>query len=160
MSGLEVLQSVQFVTAKGKRLAVLRAEDWEALIEWLETLEDVHIARQALADLQAANGDRQRAGWEETAHMSTETTSIQVEPDIANAYNSAPQEDQKYNSAPQEDQKKIQLLMGLWLRELSTQPNMSLIEVMDMISDQAQARGLTPEILESILNEGSFALCI
>lgn len=76
--------------------------------------------------------------------MSTEITSIQVEPDIANAY----------NAASQEDRKKIQLLMGLWLRELSTQPNMSLTEVMDTISDRAQVRGLTPEILESILNEG------
>ncbi len=75
--------------------------------------------------------------------MARETTSIQVEPDIANAY----------NSASQEDQKKIQLLMGLWLRELSIQPEMSLTEVMDMISDRAQSRGLTPEILESILNE-------
>ncbi|MEK6324194.1 MAG: hypothetical protein AABN33_21355 [Acidobacteriota bacterium] len=75
--------------------------------------------------------------------MSTEITSIQVEPDIADAY----------NSASQEDQKKIQLLMRLWLRELSTQPNMSLTEVMDMISDRAQARGLTPEILESIFVE-------
>ena len=75
--------------------------------------------------------------------MATETTSIIVAPDIANAY----------NSASQEDQKKIQLLMGLWLRELSTQPEMSLTEVMDMISDRAQSRGLTPEILESILNE-------
>ncbi len=73
--------------------------------------------------------------------MSTEITSIQVEPDIADAY----------HAASQEDRKKIQLLMGLWLRELSTQPNMSLTEVMDMISDRAQARGLTPEILESIL---------
>jgi len=63
MSGLEALQSVQFVTAKGKRLAVLSAEDWEALVEWLETLEDVQIARQALAELKAADGDRQRAGW-------------------------------------------------------------------------------------------------
>jgi hypothetical protein len=75
--------------------------------------------------------------------MATEPTSILVEPDIANAY----------NSASQEDQKKIQLLMGLWLRELSTQPDMSLTEMMDMISDRAQSRGLTPEILESILNE-------
>jgi PHD/YefM family antitoxin component YafN of YafNO toxin-antitoxin module len=63
MSGLDILQSVQFVTAKGKRLAVLSAEDWEALIEWLETLEDLQIARRALAELKAAGGDRQRAGW-------------------------------------------------------------------------------------------------
>ena len=63
MSGLEALQSVQFVTAKGKRLAVLGADDWEALIEWLETLEDVHAARQAFAKLKVAGGNRKRAGW-------------------------------------------------------------------------------------------------
>ena len=65
MSGLEVLQSVQFVTAKGKRFAVLGAEDWEALVEWLETLEDVSTARQALVELKTAGGDRKRAGWRE-----------------------------------------------------------------------------------------------
>ena len=59
----DALQSVQFVTKKGKRLAVLSAEDWEALIEWLETLEDVQIARRASAGLKAAKGKRRRAGW-------------------------------------------------------------------------------------------------
>jgi PHD/YefM family antitoxin component YafN of YafNO toxin-antitoxin module len=63
MSGLEALQSVQFVTKKGKRFAILSADDWESLIEWLETLEDVQIARQAFADLKAAKGNRTRAGW-------------------------------------------------------------------------------------------------
>ena len=63
MSGLEALQSVQFVTKKGQRLAVLSAHDWEALIEWLETLEDTQIARQAFAELKAAKGNRRRAGW-------------------------------------------------------------------------------------------------
>jgi len=63
MSGIDILQSVQFVTVKGKRFAVLNADDWEALIEWLETLEDLHIARQAFAELKAAGGDRKRAGW-------------------------------------------------------------------------------------------------
>ena len=65
MTGLEALQSVQFVTVKGKRLAVVNAEDWEALIEWLETLEDVQVARDAFAALKAAGGDRERAGWVE-----------------------------------------------------------------------------------------------
>ena len=65
MSGLDILQSVQFVTAKGKRLAILSAEDWESLVEWLETLEDLQIARHACAELEAAGGDRQRAGWRE-----------------------------------------------------------------------------------------------
>ena len=63
MSGLEALQSVQYVTVKGKRFAVLDAEDWEALVEWLETLEDLDIARQALAALRKANRDREKAGW-------------------------------------------------------------------------------------------------
>ena len=63
MTGLDALQSVQFVTAQGRRFAILTAEDWEALIEWLETLEDSQIARQAFAELRAAGGDRKRAGW-------------------------------------------------------------------------------------------------
>jgi PHD/YefM family antitoxin component YafN of YafNO toxin-antitoxin module len=63
MTGLEALQSVQFVTVKGKRLVVLSAGDWEALIEWLETLEDSQIAREAFAELKAAGGDREQAGW-------------------------------------------------------------------------------------------------
>jgi hypothetical protein len=63
MIGLEALQSVQFVTAKGKRLAVLQLDDWEALIEWLETLEDLQIAEQAYQELDAFDGDRERAGW-------------------------------------------------------------------------------------------------
>ena len=63
MTGLELLQSVQYVTVKGKRLAVISVNDWEALIEWLETLEDSQIARQAFAELKAFDGDRKRAGW-------------------------------------------------------------------------------------------------
>jgi hypothetical protein len=63
MTGLDALQSVQYVTAEGKRFAVVRAEDWEALIEWLETLEDAQIVRQSFAELEAAGGDRERAGW-------------------------------------------------------------------------------------------------
>jgi PHD/YefM family antitoxin component YafN of YafNO toxin-antitoxin module len=72
MIGTEALQSVQFVTVKGKRLAVVSAEDWEALIEWLETLEDVQIARAAFAELKAVDGDRKRAGWIEWAEAEKE----------------------------------------------------------------------------------------
>ena len=63
MAGTQALQSVQFVTIKGKRFAVLSAEDWEALVEWLETIEDIQIARQAYASLKEAGGDRYKAGW-------------------------------------------------------------------------------------------------
>lgn len=63
MTGLEALQSVQYATVKGERFAITNMDDWEALIEWLETLEDVQIARQAFAELKAFGGDRERAGW-------------------------------------------------------------------------------------------------
>ena len=63
MTGLEALQSVQYVTARGKRLAVIGIDEWEALIEWLETLEDTQIATQAYEELRASGGDREQAGW-------------------------------------------------------------------------------------------------
>ena len=63
MIAAEALQTVQFVTVKGRRLAVLSADDWEALVEWVEDLEDTQIVRAAFAELSAAGGDRQRAGW-------------------------------------------------------------------------------------------------
>jgi hypothetical protein len=47
MIGAEARQSVQFVTVKGKRLAVLSAEDWEALIEWVETMDPGGRANRA-----------------------------------------------------------------------------------------------------------------
>ena len=63
MTGTQALQSVQFVTVKGKRYAVLSAEDWDALVEWLETIEDIQVARQAYASLNEAGSDRYQAGW-------------------------------------------------------------------------------------------------
>ncbi len=63
MTGLEVLQSVEFLKIKGKQVAVLDVETWQALIEWLETLEDLQIAKQALNELKAAGGNRDRAAW-------------------------------------------------------------------------------------------------
>ncbi|MGL5081743.1 MAG: hypothetical protein ACRC8A_09680 [Microcoleaceae cyanobacterium] len=63
MVGLSALRSVQFVTVKGKRLAILDAEDWNNLIEWLETVEDIQIAKTAFDQLKAADGNREKAGW-------------------------------------------------------------------------------------------------
>lgn len=63
MTGLDALQSVQFVTVHGKRLAVLDQDAWETMIDWLETIEDTQMARAALATLHAAGGDRTKAGW-------------------------------------------------------------------------------------------------
>jgi len=53
--------AVQFATVNGRRVAVLSAEDWEALVEWLETLEDTQLAREALDKLRAAGGDPEKA---------------------------------------------------------------------------------------------------
>ena len=63
MTGLEALQSVQYVTVGKARFAVINVDDWEALVEWLETLEDVQTAQQAIAELKALGGDREGAGW-------------------------------------------------------------------------------------------------
>ena len=63
MTALEAVQAVQYVTVAGKRFAVIDADEWEALIEWLETLEDVQVGKDASAELAAAGGDRERAGW-------------------------------------------------------------------------------------------------
>lgn len=63
MNGLEALQSVQYVTVQDRRLAVVDLDEWEAMVEWLETLEDVEVAKQAYEQLKAADGDRERAGW-------------------------------------------------------------------------------------------------
>jgi hypothetical protein len=51
-----------------------------------------------------------------------------------------------YNKASAEEQRKLQMLLGLWLREFDDS-SLSLSMLMDQISDRAQARGLTPEIL-------------
>ena len=63
MTGLEALQSVRYVTVGKARFAVISVDDWETLIQWLETLEDTQLAKEAFAELRAFDGDRERAGW-------------------------------------------------------------------------------------------------
>ena len=46
---------------------------------------------------------------------------------------------------------KLRLLLSLWLREFAVSPR-PLKVIMDEISEKARSRGLTPEILESLLN--------
>ncbi len=57
---------------------------------------------------------------------------------------------QIYNRASEEKREKIRLLFSLWLREFE---DTTLWSVMNQISDNAEQRGLTPEILESLLND-------
>lgn len=56
-----------------------------------------------------------------------------------------------YSAASAEDQKKLRLLLSLWLREFAVSRT-PLKVIMDEISEKAQSRGLTREILESLLN--------
>ena len=57
-----------------------------------------------------------------------------------------------YCTASESERSKLDLLVDLRLRQVATQ-GQSLRDIMDEISRNSQQRGLTPEILESILNE-------
>lgn len=62
----QVLPSVQFVDAPdGRRLAILSADDWERLIDWLEDIEDQLVIANAL--------ERLRVGPEASGALPLET---------------------------------------------------------------------------------------
>jgi hypothetical protein len=75
--------------------------------------------------------------------MATATISLEVDADTARAF----------SAASTEDRRKLQLLLSLRLRELTTRSARPLKEVMDEIGRYAEARDLTPEILESLLRD-------
>lgn len=74
--------------------------------------------------------------------METKTITIRVSPEAAYAY----------ETAPAEQQRKLDALLSLKLTEVA-RARRPLEAIMSEISRKAQERGLTPEILESILNE-------
>jgi hypothetical protein len=80
--------------------------------------------------------------WSKVKTMETQTITIRVSSEAARVY----------NTATAEQQRKLEALLSLKLTEVarSTRP---LEEIMSEMSRKAQARGLTPEILESLLNE-------
>jgi hypothetical protein len=73
--------------------------------------------------------------------MPSETISIPLDPQTARAY----------GAARAEEKLKMQALVGLWLRELTSNELPSLEQVLDEAGRKAQARGLTPEVLDSLL---------
>jgi hypothetical protein len=75
--------------------------------------------------------------------MATATIPLEVDTETARAF----------AAASPEDRRRIQLLLGLRLRELTMHPARLLKEVMDDIGRHAEASGLTPEILESLLRD-------
>ncbi|MGA2371833.1 MAG: hypothetical protein ACLPPV_13695 [Candidatus Korobacteraceae bacterium] len=62
-----------------------------------------------------------------------------------------PQTARAYDSAAPEDKRKMQALLGLWLRELANADHPSLEQILDEVGTKAKGRGLTPEILTSLL---------
>ena len=62
-----------------------------------------------------------------------------------------PQTAQAYGAAGEDVKLKIRVLMSLWLRELTARELPSLQQVLDEAGRKAQERGLTPEILDSLL---------
>ena len=62
-----------------------------------------------------------------------------------------PQTARAYDSAAPEEKRKMQALLGLWLRELANGENRSLQQVLDGAGRKAKEQGLTPEILDSLL---------
>lgn len=58
-----------------------------------------------------------------------------------------------YFDATEEQRRKLRLLLKLRLRELTVNPTRSLSQIMDEMGHTAEARGLTPEILETLLHD-------
>jgi len=74
--------------------------------------------------------------------MNTESITLQIDQEAAKIF----------KSATLEEREKVQALLGIWLKELSTDSR-SLRNTMDEISERATARGITSNILEDILKE-------
>jgi hypothetical protein len=72
-----------------------------------------------------------------------QTFSIAVDADSAQAL----------SQATPEQRRKLELLLSLRLRELVAGPTRPLSQIMDQMGAEAEARGLTPEIMESLLRD-------
>ena len=72
----------------------------------------------------------------------TEQITVSVDPNVARAY----------RAASDSERRKFDLLVNLRLRE-AISPRKSLMDIVEEIGRNAERRGLTPEILQSILDE-------
>jgi hypothetical protein len=62
------------------------------------------------------------------------------------------QTERAWSAIGADERRRIEAFLGVWVRELATRQPEALKDVMDEVGRQAQERGLTPEILDSILN--------
>lgn len=76
------------------------------------------------------------------SNMDTKSITIRVSSEAAHVY----------ETAPAEQQQKLDALLNLKLTEVARSKR-PLEEIMSEISRKAQARGLTPQLLESLLND-------
>jgi hypothetical protein len=74
--------------------------------------------------------------------MKTDGITIHVDPEVAKAY----------RAASEDERRKMDVLVSFELAEFLRSPE-TLEDVMEEMSREAQRRGLTPEILDSILHE-------
>lgn len=74
--------------------------------------------------------------------MATEEITIRVDPETARAF----------NSTSGQERQKLELLINFKLKE-SLSKSDSLFKIMDEISQEALDKGLTPEILQSLLED-------
>ena len=75
--------------------------------------------------------------------MATASITIEVDPEAAQAF----------AQASAEEKRKWQFLLSLRLQDLTKPTGKSLKAIMDEIGEKAEARGLTPAILESLLHD-------
>jgi hypothetical protein len=75
--------------------------------------------------------------------MATQQISIPVDPPTADAY----------QAARAREQRQLQVLLRLRLRELTSRPTRSLDDVLDEVDRAAEARGLTADMLDSMLGD-------
>jgi hypothetical protein len=75
--------------------------------------------------------------------MTIPTISIPVDDTVADAF----------RAASVERQRQLQILLGLRLRELTIRPQRSLDEILDQVGRAAESKGLTAEMLDSMLGD-------
>lgn len=73
--------------------------------------------------------------------MVTEPITLQIEVDAARAF----------RSVSPDEQEKLQMLMGVLMKEYAKSNSPSLKQTMDEIGERASEGGLTAELLDSIL---------
>jgi len=74
--------------------------------------------------------------------MDTQEITIRVTPRAAHIY----------RAASEQDRRKLDVLLSLRLSDVN-EPSRSLKEIMCEASEEAQAQGITPDILKEILDE-------